>query len=623
MNSSNNAVIRRQIHVRGVVQGVGFRPFVYNLAQSFALAGFVFNSSSGVTMEVEGSEAAVDAFLRGLNYNPPPLAQITETTVTAVEPLERPGFSILESREEAGEFGLVPADAGTCDECWRDSCDPTNRRYGYPFTNCTHCGPRYTIIRNIPYDRAATTMASFTMCPACQAEYDDPANRRHAQPNACAVCGPSLALVESGASLTEGMFAGSNALPVMREARALLRGGKILAVKGLGGFLLACDAGNAAAVEQLRQRKRRPDKPFALMARDVNAVKKLCLVSAGDEAAMLDARRPIVVMPRLNSALVAGGVAPGNSTLGVMLPYTPLHCLLFGERIEDEPEFPALVMTSGNLSEEPIVIENSEALAQLGGIADWFLLHNRDIFMRVDDSIVRTMAGRERVLRRSRGFAPQTIDLGTAMDEVLAFGAELKNTFCLTKGRFAILSQHIGDLENYETMRFFEETLARMKGLFKVTPRAAAYDLHPGYLSTRMALESGIVRMIGVQHHHAHIASCMAENHLRGPVIGVAMDGTGYGTDGRSGAASFLSLTSQALSAARTFATFPCPAATQRFASPGEWRAVTAATLSARRFRPSHASRLCLKANSKYSTRCSRSRSRPSTPRHADASSTP
>ncbi len=255
---------------------------------------------------------------------------------------------------------------------------------------------------------------------------------------------------------------------------------------------------------------------------------------------MLNARRPIVVMPRLNSAPVAGGVAPGNSTLGVMLPYTPLHCLLFGERIEDEPEFPALVMTSGNLSEEPIVIENSEALAQLGGIADWFLLHNRDIFMRVDDSIVRTMAGRERVLRRSRGFAPQTIDLGTAMDEVLAFGAELKNTFCLTKGKFAILSQHIGDLENYETMRFFEETLARMKGLFKVTPRAAAYDLHPGYLSTRMALESGIVRMIGVQHHHAHIASCMAENHLRGPVIGVAMDGTGYGTDGKIWGCEFL-----------------------------------------------------------------------------------
>ncbi len=270
MNSSNNAVIRRQIHVRGVVQGVGFRPFVYNLAQSFALAGFVFNSSSGVTIEVEGSEAAVDAFLRGLNDNPPPLAQITETTVTAVEPMERPGFSILESREEAGEFGLVPADAGTCDECWRDSCDPTNRRYGYPFTNCTHCGPRYTIIRNIPYDRAATTMASFTMCPACQAEYEDPTNRRfHAQPNACAVCGPSLALVESGASLTGRHVRGLKRVAGDARGSRAAAEWKDSGSKGLGGFLLACDAGNAAAVEQLRQRKRRPDKPFALMARDV------------------------------------------------------------------------------------------------------------------------------------------------------------------------------------------------------------------------------------------------------------------------------------------------------------------------------------------------------------------
>jgi hydrogenase maturation protein HypF len=541
MISPKNAVIRREIQVRGVVQGVGFRPFVYKLAQTFELAGHVFNSSSGVTIEVEGSESDVAEFIRGLRHDPPPLAEMTEVTVSAMEALGRTGFVILRSREESGEFGLVPADAGTCDECWRDCCDPMNRRYGYPFTNCTHCGPRYTIIRNIPYDRANTTMSSFTMCDACQAEYDDPADRRfHAQPNACAACGPSLALVERGASLTEGLFAGTDALSIMRQARALLRDGKILAVKGLGGFLFACDAGNAAAVAELRRRKRRPDKPFALMARDVKAVKSLCVVSAEDEAAMLHARRPIVVMPRRNSAPAAEDVAPGNSTLGVMLPYTPLHCLLFGETIEEKPEFSALVMTSGNLSEEPIVIENGEALSALGGIADWFLLHNRDIFMRVDDSVVRRAAGRERVLRRSRGFAPQTINLGMAMGEVLAFGAELKNIFCLTKGRFAILSQHIGDFENYETMRFFEETLAGMKGLFKVTPRAVAYDLHPGYRSTRMALESNIERKIGVQHHHAHIASCMAENHLRGPVIGVAMDGTGYGTDGKIWGCEFL-----------------------------------------------------------------------------------
>ena len=534
MSSPSNVVIRRLIQVRGIVQGVGFRPFVYALAQSFGLTGYVFNSSSGVTIEVEGSESRVHEFMHGLRHDPPPLAEIRDVAEFAMEPLGGCGFSILQSREEAGEIGQLPADAGTCDACWRDFSDPLNCRYGYPFTNCTHCGPRYSIIRNVPYDRASTTMASFKMCAACQAEYDDPVDRRfHAQPNACAICGPSLALVERGAQLAENAFVRTDALQAMRKARALLREGRILAVKGLGGFLLACDAGNAAVVSELRRRKGRPDKPFALMARDVTAVKTLCAVSAEEEMALLHARRPIVVLPRLEGAAVADGVAPGNTTLGIMLPYTPLHYLLFGETIEEEPEWPALVMTSGNLSEEPIVIANGDALAQLGDIADWFLLHNRDIHMRVDDSIVRRFAGCERVLRRSRGFAPQTIDLGLEMDKVLAFGAELKNTFCLTTGRYAILSQHIGDLENYETMRFFEETLAGMQQLFNVTPRAAAYDLHPGYRSTRMALESGIEHKIGVQHHHAHIASCMAENHLRGPVIGVAMDGTGFGTDGR------------------------------------------------------------------------------------------
>jgi len=541
MSSPSNALIRRRFQVRGIVQGVGFRPFVYTLAHSFGLTGYVFNSSSGVTIEVEGSESSVHEFINGLRHHPPPLAEIRDVVEFATEPLGGSSFSILRSRAEAGEIGQVPADAGTCDACWRDFCDPLNRRYGYPFTNCTHCGPRYSIILNVPYDRASTTMTSFTMCAACQAEYDDPTDRRfHAQPNACALCGPSLALVERGAQLAENSFVRTDALQAMRKARALLREGKILAVKGLGGFLLACDAGNAAAVSELRRRKRRPNKPFALMARDVTMVKTLCAVSAEEETALLHARRPIVVLSRLDGAAVAEGVAPGNTTLGVMLPYTPLHYLLFGEAIEEEPEFPALVMTSGNLSEEPIVIANGEALAQLCEIADWFLLHNRNIHMRVDDSIVRRFAGCERVLRRSRGFAPQAINLGLEMDEVLAFGAELKNTFCLTRGHYAILSQHIGDLENYETIRFFEETLAGMQQLFNIAPRAAAYDLHPGYRSTRMALESGIERKIGVQHHHAHIASCMAENHLRGLVIGVAMDGTGFGTDGKIWGGEFL-----------------------------------------------------------------------------------
>ncbi|HEY2859094.1 MAG TPA: carbamoyltransferase HypF, partial [Terracidiphilus sp.] len=379
--------------------------------------------------------------------------------------------------------------------------------------------------------------------------------RFHAQPNACAVCGPSLLLVKSvatapmaaavqpaamRASLGNCWFQDKDSLAIVRQARGLLAEGKILAVKGLGGFLLACDATHEAAVAELRRRKRRPHKPFALMVRDLAAARKLCVVSTEDEASLLSPRRPIVILPRRPEAKLASGIAPSDNTLGVMLPYTPLHYLLFSDSPQIESEWSALVMTSGNLSEEPIVISNHEAMLQLGGVADWFLLHNRDIATRVDDSVVRSFEGRERVLRRSRGFAPQTIDMGIELEQVLAFGGELKNTFCLTQGRYAILSQHIGDLENYETMQFFEETLANLKHIFRVVPRAAVYDLHPGYMSTRMALASGIEHKIGVQHHHAHIASCMAENHLRGRVLGVAMDGTGFGTDGTIWGGEFL-----------------------------------------------------------------------------------
>jgi hydrogenase maturation protein HypF len=541
---------RKHIQVRGIVQGVGFRPFVYNLAQSLGLIGYVFNSSSGVTIEIEGPGAAVEGFLKKLNEDPPQLAEITEITVSEMEIEGGAGFSILGSREKAGEFVLVSPDAGTCDACWSDFGDPANRRYGYPFTNCTHCGPRYTILRDIPYDRAKTTMSAFTMCADCEKEYEDPRDRRfHAQPNACAACGPSLLLVKSVASpsmaaavqyLGNCWFQDKDSLAIVRQARGLLAEGKILAVKGLGGFLLACDATNEAAVAELRRRKRRPHKPFALMVRDLAAARRLCEVSAEDEASLLSPRRPIVILSRRPETTLASGIAPGDKTLGVMLPYTPLHYLLFSDSPEIESEWAALVMTSGNLSEEPIVISNHEAMLQLGGVADWFLLHNRDIATRVDDSVVRSFEGRERVLRRSRGFVPQTIDLGTNLEEVLAFGGELKNTFCLTKGRYAILSQHIGDLENYETMQFFEETLSNLKHVFRVVPRAAVYDLHPGYMSTRMALASGMEHKIGVQHHHAHIASCMAENHLRGRVLGVAMDGTGFGTDGKVWGGEFL-----------------------------------------------------------------------------------
>jgi hydrogenase maturation protein HypF len=535
---------RRHIQIQGVVQGVGFRPFVYKLAQALALTGHVFNSSSGVTIEVEGEEAKVEEFVHRLRVEAPPLAQIAEVAVSTIEACGGTGFFILKSHEEAGRFGLVPADAGTCDACWLDFGNPRNRRYGYPFTNCTHCGPRYTIIHEVPYDRATTTMARFTMCAACAREYGDPEDRRfHAQPNACGECGPSLALVAPGAAAAECAFEDRDSLAVIRRVRGLLRGGQIVALKGLGGFLLTCDAANDAAVAELRRRKRRPDKPFALMARDVAAVRRFCAVSPEDEAALQHQRRPIVILPRLSQVEeveLSGSVAPGNKTLGVMLPYTPLHYLLFSDSPQEKSQFAALVMTSGNLSEEPILVTNEEALEGLDGVADWFLLHNRDIATRVDDSVVRVFDGRERVLRRSRGFVPQTVDLGVEMQEVLAFGAELKNTFCLTKGRYAILSQHIGDLENYETTQFFEETLAKMRRLFKLTPRAVAYDLHPNYRSTRLALESGIERKIAVQHHHAHICSCMAENHLRGDVIGVAMDGTGFGSDGNIWGGEFL-----------------------------------------------------------------------------------
>jgi hydrogenase maturation protein HypF len=536
-----SAITRRHIQVQGIVQGVGFRPFVYKLAQSLSLTGYVYNSSAGVTIEVEGTPFALDRFAEALQRDPPALAEVKAIRSVEMEPVGDRRFSILGSHPAPGAFALISPDSGTCEDCWRDVGDPLNRRFGYPFTNCTHCGPRYTIIRDIPYDRNLTSMAAFNMCPACAAEYADPNDRRfHAQPNACAVCGPSLALLRSGESLSPDHFSNCQSSHTLRQARNLLRAGYLLAIRGLGGYLLTCDAANQSAVAELRRRKRRPSKPFAVMTRDIAAGKLLCELSSEDETALLSPRRPIVILRRLAAAELAPDIAPGNPTIGLMLPYTPLHYLLFSDSLQDDPEFPALVMTSGNLSEEPIVTSNEEALTRLQNIADWFLIHNRDIVMRVDDSVIRTFEGRERVLRRARGYVPRSIDLGLEREEVLGFGAELKNTFCLTKGRFAILSQHIGDLENYETEVFFSETLERMQHLFKLQPKALAHDLHPGYRSTRLALASCVERKFAVQHHHAHIASCMAENHLSGSVIGVAFDGTGYGMDGRIWGGEFL-----------------------------------------------------------------------------------
>jgi hydrogenase maturation protein HypF len=526
----NAHILRKRLDVRGIVQGVGFRPWVYNLAVRLGLAGYVLNSSWGVTVEIEGAPPAVSVFLDEFVAHPPALAQIDDLEVREIDPTGDTGFVIRHSTGAPGnEFALVPPDIATCAECTADFTDPANRRYRYPFTNCTNCGPRYTIIRDIPYDRPFTTMDEFAMCPACQAEYDNPADRRfHAQPNACPVCGPHLELWDRERLLSRGTEA-------LSRVRQLLHEDRIVAIKGLGGFHLACDASNDTAVRLLRERKRRSGKPFALMAADLASVERFAELTDADRRALEGPRRPIVIVRRREDATLSPGIAPGNRTVGVMLPYTPLHHLLF-----EAPGFLALVMTSGNLSEEPIVSRNEEVGPRLHALCDFFLLHNRKIQTRVDDSVVRCFEGKDRVLRRSRGYAPHPIDLGRPLRQVLAVGGELKNAFCLTKGHYAILSQHIGDLENLETKTFFEETLGHMKGFFRVEPETVAYDLHPGYLSTRIALAMPGVEKIGVQHHHAHIAGCMAENRLTGKVIGVALDGTGYGTDGKIWGGEFL-----------------------------------------------------------------------------------
>ncbi len=529
-----------RIHITGVVQGVGFRPFVYRLATGLGLFGWVRNTSSGVEIEAAGPEEALRDFAQRLREEAPPLARVEQVTA---EPLPPPAdlfggrFAILHSEGRPGDFLPISPDVAICEDCRRELFDPRDRRYRYPFINCTHCGPRFTIIRDIPYDRPNTTMAAFRMCPDCQAEYDDPANRRfHAQPNACPVCGPQVFFLNPEASsLPSGEAA-------IQAARVALRAGKVVAVKGLGGFHLACDAQNDAVVEELRRRKGRVDKPFALMAFDLETVERLCYLSPEERALLASRERPIVLLRRRPEAPISPRVAPGNPCLGVMLPYTPLHYLL----LEPAEDFPlALVMTSGNYAEEPIATDNDEARVRLAGLADAFLLHNRDIHARCDDSVLRIFQGNELPIRRSRGYAPYPVHLPHAVRPVLAVGGELKNTFCLTRERYAFLSQHIGDMENYETLRFFEEMVEQLSRTFRIEPEAIACDMHPGYLSTRYAREraqrSGLP-LVPVQHHHAHVAACLAENGHPGdrPALGVAFDGTGYGTDGAIWGGEFL-----------------------------------------------------------------------------------
>jgi hydrogenase maturation protein HypF len=507
---------RRQFRVRGVVQGVGFRPFVYGLARRHELGGFVLNDGDGVLIEAEGD--AVDGFATDLVDEAPPLARIISVSVEPIAPIGETEFRIASSRQ-AGRSALIPADVATCDDCLRELFDPADRRYRYPFLNCTQCGPRFTIVRSVPYDRASTAMAGFPMCDECRQEYENPGDRRfHAEPTCCPACGPQLSMP-------------------LEEAVALLRDGAIVAVKGLGGYHLACDAASEEAVARLRARKRREEKPFALMT---TTPERIAAVSPEQWALLESPARPIVLLPRLATqcCMVAESVAPGSPYLGIMLPYTPLHHLLshdFGG---------ALVMTSGNLSDEPIAFDDDEARARLAAVADAFLVHDRPIHRRCEDSVV--IVGELMVpprapslshsgfpVRRSRGYAPAALPLPTsAARAVVAAGAELKSTFCVVRGHDAFLSAHLGDLDSEPAFRAFQTDLELYLTMLGIEPEIVAHDLHPDYLATKWALDQGDVELVGVQHHHAHAAACLAEHGERGPALALVFDGTGYGTDG-------------------------------------------------------------------------------------------
>ena len=515
-------LVRKAIEVSGIVQGVGFRPYIYRLASERQLAGCIYNTAAGVSIEVQGAPAVVEDFLARVPAGAPPLARITSIKVREVPCNGDREFRIVTTHRGEPVQTLISPDVAVCADCLREMFDPADRRYRYPFINCTNCGPRFTIVRNIPYDRPFTSMSVFPMCPPCQAEYEDPSNRRfHAQPNACRACGPHV-------ELWDGEGKRMDVADPIAEAISLLQVGQVVAIKGLGGFHLACDARNPEAVRILRDRKRRVEKPFAVMVPDLAAVERFCEVDDAARQLLLSLQRPIVLLRRHDGTAMADDVAPFNRYLGVFLPYTPLHYLLFSGA-----GFAALAMTSANLSEEPICIANDEAVERLQRLADGFLVHNRDILLRCDDSVARVSAGRPRQLRRSRGFVPVPVFVRDEVPSVLAVGGELKNTICLTKGCHAFLSQHIGGLENAESYGFFEEAIEHLQRILEIRPVAIAYDLHPNYFSTRWALAQSGLPQIGVQHHHAHIASCMAENHLEGRVIGFALDGTGYGTDGR------------------------------------------------------------------------------------------
>ena len=515
---------RLHIQVRGVVQGVGFRPFVYRIATESNLTGSTGNDTNGVTIEVEGDPAEIDRFVLRLRAEAPPMSRIDQVEIDELSVRGGHGF-LITSSHVAGQVSTgIPADGATCEDCLRELLAPTDRRYRYPFINCTNCGPRFTITKSIPYDRPQTSMAVFPMCALCQAEYDDPLDRRfHAQPNACPVCGPRVWLEDAGGNPAK------HSDPVKRCVE-LLEEGRIVALKGVGGFHLSVDATNDAAVQEMRRRKHRFGKPLAVMVKDLEAARRLCSLSVEEEQQLTSSARPIVLARSRQGNGLAPSVAPDIPWLGVFLPYAPLQHLLFA----DNPAR-ALVMTSANLSEEPIAIDNAEARSRLGAIADAFLMHDREILQRCDDSVVAVVNEGPQIIRRARGYVPLAIDLPVDAPPLLAVGGHLKNVFALARGRYAYQSQHLGDLENLAGLDFFRESLAHLMHTFEMEPQMVVHDLHPGYLSTSWAKEWADERgipTIAVQHHHAHVASCMGEHKLDGPVIGLALDGTGYGTDG-------------------------------------------------------------------------------------------
>lgn len=501
----------------GIVQGVGFRPYVWGLARRLELAGWVRNEPAGVTIEVQGPPEAIAAFTRRLGPGAPPLARIGSIHVEGLALGDEADFVIRPSATQATATALVSPDVATCGDCLREILDAQDRRFGYAFANCTNCGPRYSIVTGIPYDRASTTMVDFEMCPRCRAEYSDPLDRRfHAQPVCCADCGPALSCS-------------------LAEAAAALRRGEIVAIKGLGGYHLAALASDETAVATLRDRKHREDKPFALMAVDLAAVRRLCITSPAEEDLLASPARPIVLLARRQAAPVAASVAPHTAELGVMLPYTPLHHLLLAG--VGEP----IVCTSGNLSDEPIAYTDSGARRRLGPVADRMLTHDRRIHMRVDDSVARVVDGRPYLLRRSRGYAPAPVQLPwAAVRPVLACGADLKNTVAVARDHHVFLSQHVGDLADVLAHEAFGETVAHLQRLFEVEPSVVTFDLHPQYLSSTFGREQTDLIQVPVQHHHAHVAACLADAGLPGPVIGVAFDGLGHGDDGTVWGGEFL-----------------------------------------------------------------------------------